>query len=139
MSSGPIDNTKPGVVLVPGAFHTPAHFEVFRAALEEQGYEAYAPRLPTLGQTGVTCIDDAKAVQNAVEKRMDEGKQFIVVAHSYGGIPGCAAVKGFTVHERAAAGKRGGFRSILFIAAFALPEPNDLLAAFGGNKTGDPE
>lgn len=133
MSSGPLDNTKPGIALVPGAFHTPAHFEDFRTALEEQGFETYAPRLPTLGSTGVTCIDDAKALQKAVEKRMDEGKEFVIAAHSYGGIPGCAAVKGFTVRERAAAGKRGGFRAILFIAAFAMPEPNvDLLTAFGG-------
>ncbi|KAI1420365.1 Alpha/beta hydrolase fold-1 [Xylaria sp. FL1777] len=133
MANGNADNTKPGIVLVTGAWHTPVHFEVLRVALEEQGYETYVPRLPTLGRTGLTWKDDAEAVQKAVEKRMDEGKEFVIAAHSYGGIPGCGATKGFTVHDRAAAGKKGGFRAILFIAAFALPEPNlNLLTAFGG-------
>lgn len=128
-----LDNSKPGIVLVTGAWHTPVHFEVLRVALEAEGYETYVPRLPTLGSTGLTWRDDAAAIQKAVEKRMDEGKEFIVAAHSYGGVPGCCATKGFTVHDRAAAGKRGGFRAILFIAAFAIPEPGvDLLTAFGG-------
>jgi len=133
MAANPVDNTKPGIVLVTGAWHTPAHFAVLKEALEAQGYEAYAPRLPTLGTTGLTWEDDAAAIQKAVEKRMDEGKEFVIAAHSYGGIPGCAATKGYTVHDRVAAGKRGGFRAILFIAAFTIPEPGlDLLTAFGG-------
>ncbi|KAI1123264.1 Alpha/beta hydrolase fold-1 [Nemania abortiva] len=128
-----IDNSKPGIVLVTGAWHAPVHFEILQLALQAQGYETYVPRLPTLGQTGLTWKDDSRAIQKAVEKRMDEGKEFIIAAHSYGGIPGCGATKGFTVHDRAAAGKKGGFRAILFIAAFAIPEPGlDLLTAFGG-------
>ncbi|KAI0405053.1 alpha/beta-hydrolase [Xylaria palmicola] len=133
MAISPVDNTKPGIVLVTGAWHTPTHFEVLRLALEAQGYETHVPRLPTLGATGLTWKDDARAIQKAVEKRMDDGKEFVIAAHSYGGVPGCGATKGFTVHDRAAAGKRGGFRAILFIAAFALPEPGkDLLTVFGG-------
>ncbi|KAI0973413.1 alpha/beta-hydrolase [Xylaria arbuscula] len=133
MKFSAVDNTKPGVVLVTGAWHTPVHFEVLRVALEEQGYETYVPRLPTLGRTGLTWKDDAETIQQTVEKRMNEGKEFVIAAHSYGGVPGCGATKGFTVHDRAAAGKKGGFRSILFIAAFAIPKPGlDLLTAFGG-------
>ncbi|KAI0201685.1 alpha/beta-hydrolase [Astrocystis sublimbata] len=133
MTIVPIDNPKPGIVLVTGAWHTPTHFEALRVALEAQGYETCVPRLPTLGATGLTWKDDALAVQQAVEKRMDEGKEFIIAAHSYGGIPGCGATKAFTIHDRAAAGKKGGFRAILFIAAFVIPEPGlDLLTAFGG-------
>jgi hypothetical protein len=126
-------NTKPGIVLVTGAWHTPVHFEILRAALEARGYETYVPRLPTLGTTGLTWKDDAAAVQQIVEKRMDEGKEFVIAAHSYGGIPGCGATKGYTIHDRAAASKKGGFRAILFISAFTIPEPGlDLLTAFGG-------
>ncbi|KAJ8120358.1 hypothetical protein ONZ43_g2916 [Nemania bipapillata] len=133
MTSDPVDNTKPGIVLVTGAWHTPVHFEVLKDALQAQGYETYVPRLPTLGNTGLTWKEDALAIQKAVETRMDEGKEFVIAAHSYGGIPGCGATKGFTVQDRAVAGKKGGFRSILFIAAFAIPEPGlDLLTAFGG-------
>lgn len=133
MASDPVDSTKPGIVLVTGAWHTPIHFEILRAALQAQGYETYVPRLPTLGNTGLTWRDDATAIQRAVEARMDEGKEFIVAAHSYGGIPGCGATKGYTVQDRSAVGKKGGFRAVLFIAAFAIPEPGlDLLTAFGG-------
>lgn len=128
-----IDDTKPGIVLVTGAWHVPEHFAVLQHALEARGYETYAPRLPTLGSTSLTWKDDAAAIQQAVVKRMDEGKEFIIAAHSYGGVPGCAATKGYTVHDRSKAGKKGGFRAVLFIAAFAIPEPGlDLLTAFGG-------
>ncbi|KAI1194038.1 alpha/beta-hydrolase [Nemania serpens] len=133
MAIGVPDNAKPGIVLVTGAWHTPVHFEILKLALEAQGYETYVPRLPTLGRTGLTWKDDARAIQKIVEKRMDQGKEFVIAAHSYGGIPGCGATKGYTVKDRAAAGKKGGFRSILFIAAFAIHEPGlDLLTAFGG-------
>ncbi|KAI1177116.1 Alpha/beta hydrolase fold-1 [Nemania sp. FL0916] len=132
--TAPIDTSKPGIVLVTGAWHVPAHFDVLRAALSAQGYEVHVPRLPTLSATGLTWLDDARTIQSAVEKRMDDtGKEFVIAAHSYGGVPGCAATKGYTVPERAKEGKRGGFRGILFIAAFALPNPDvDLLTAFGG-------
>ncbi|KAI1321236.1 alpha/beta-hydrolase [Xylariaceae sp. FL0255] len=126
-------NEKPGIVLVTGAWHVPAHFDVQKAALEAKGYETYVPRLATLGKTGLTWKEDAECIQAIVESRMDEGKEFVIAAHSYGGVPACAATKGFTVAERAEQGKKGGFRAILFIAAFALPEPDkDLLTSFGG-------
>ncbi|KAI1474846.1 hypothetical protein K445DRAFT_25976 [Daldinia sp. EC12] len=64
---------------------------------------------------------------------MDNGREFLILCHSYGGIPGCAATDGFTVEERKNSGKKGGFRAILFIAAFAMPRTGmDLLQSLKG-------
>lgn len=51
---------------------------------------------------------------------MNEGKEIILVAHSYGGIPGCASIEGQTVAERSARGEVGGISCVFFIASFAL-------------------
>ncbi|KAI8958754.1 hypothetical protein F5Y11DRAFT_359783 [Daldinia sp. FL1419] len=64
---------------------------------------------------------------------MDNGKEFIIVCHSYGGVPGCAATKGFTVEERKHNGKKGGFRAILFMAAFSVSRAGmNILQCLGG-------
>lgn len=41
--------TKPGVVLVHGAWHTPWHFANVKAELESKGYIVEAPALPSVG------------------------------------------------------------------------------------------
>ncbi|KAI2633164.1 hypothetical protein GGS26DRAFT_555509 [Hypomontagnella submonticulosa] len=125
---------KPAILFVSGAWHTPAHYAPFTAKLEAQGYEVFVPQLPTCGgKAGTTWKDDVPFLHSIVEPHMDLGKEFIVVCHSYGGIPGCTATKGYTVEERQQAEKKGGFRSILFVAAFAMPGPGlNILQCLGG-------
>jgi hypothetical protein len=66
----------------------------------------------------------------------DAGQEVVIIGHSYGGVPACAATQGQSVSERAAEGKKGGFRSIIYMAGFAIPERGkDLLQTFGGSWT----
>jgi len=51
---------------------------------------------------------------------MDAGKEIVLIAHSYGGTPSCAAVEGQTIAERSARGEKGGIKSILFISALLV-------------------
>jgi hypothetical protein len=51
---------------------------------------------------------------------MNDGKELVIVAHSYGGTPGCVAVEGLTTAERSAWGGTGGIRVILFISAILV-------------------
>lgn len=65
--------------------------------------------------------------------KFEQGKEIIIVGHSYGGIPATAATEGQGVAERAQRGERGGFKAMLFFAGFAIAKKGmDLLTSFGG-------
>ncbi|KAI0104539.1 Alpha/beta hydrolase fold-1 [Daldinia grandis] len=126
--------SKPAIIIVTGAFQRPDHYHSLKVKLEARGYEVFIPLLASCGpQVGITWKDDVALIRKTVEPHMDNGKEFIVVCHSYGGMPGCAATSGFTVDERKSNGKRGGFRAILFMAAFAVPQAGmNILQCLGG-------
>ncbi|KAI1374421.1 Alpha/beta hydrolase fold-1 [Hypoxylon crocopeplum] len=129
-----MSTAKPAIILAHGAWHSPAHYNPFKTTLEAEGYEVFIPALPSrTDQPGVTWREDVAFIHALVEPHMDAGKEFVIACHSYGGIPGCVATKGYTVGERRKEGKNGGFRAILFVAAFAVPRAGmDLLGCFQG-------
>jgi len=58
---------------------------------------------------------------------LDDGKEVVVVGHSYGGLPAYLCTEGQSIAERTAAGKKGGVRSVVFLCAFAIPEKGSYL------------
>lgn len=133
--------SKPTVLIVHGAWHEPQPaYEPLKLQIESLGYECYMPKLPTAGGDevrGVTWEADVQAILEVALPLFDQGKEVVLVAHSYGGVPSCIATRGLGVQERAAKGKSGGFRQIIFIAAFAIPAKGmDVLATFGGKWPG---
>lgn len=78
--------------------------------------------LATVGghNPAATHLDDVAAIHEVALPLMNEGREIILVPHSYGGIPGCASIEGQTVAERTARGEKGGISSVFFIASFAL-------------------
>ena len=61
----------------------------------------------------------------------EQGKDVVLVLHSFGGVPGCAAAGPFLRSVRKKQEKEGGIMAVLFIAAFAIPKGKDLLHALG--------
>ena len=51
------------------------------------------------------------------EKLADEGKNVILLAHSYGGVPVTESTKGLRKEERQAQGKKGGVVSLAYMTA----------------------
>ncbi|KAK3935772.1 Alpha/beta hydrolase fold-1 [Diplogelasinospora grovesii] len=132
--ASPAEN-KPTFLLVTGAWHQPAFYQPTKDALTALGYECVVPQMKAQGpdSAGVTWEADVSAIMEAATPLFEAGKEVVLIAHSYGGIPGTAVTKGQGVAERAAQGKRGGFHSIIFVAAFAIPQRGlDLLQTFGG-------
>ena len=59
--------------------------------------------------------DDADYIAKEVGKLADEGKDVIVVPHSYGGVPTSQSTKGLGKEEREKAGKKGGIVNIAYM------------------------
>jgi pimeloyl-ACP methyl ester carboxylesterase len=131
--------SKPLIVLVHGAWHRPTHYLRLISHLRDLGYDVVAPALPTTGFKSMVARksvpDDVEAIQQALAAPLEAGRDVVVVAHSYGGIPATDAVMGRTVHERRGQGLHGGVKCIIYMAAFAPPARGLSLFDMIGLKT----
>ncbi|KAF5000101.1 hypothetical protein FDECE_11287 [Fusarium decemcellulare] len=126
---------KPVLLVVTGAWHPPKCYEGLQNELKSLGYDCVVPKMPTIGvdSHGVTWEADKAKILETAEPFFAEGREVVLIAHSYGGIPATAATQGQGTHERAEQGLKGGFHSIMFMAAFAIPVKGwDLITTFGG-------
>ncbi|MCJ1415118.1 hypothetical protein MMC32_001449 [Xylographa parallela] len=66
---------------------------------------------------------------------INEGKDVILVAHSYSGMPSAAAAVGLSKAERTAAGQPGGIIGLIWVAAI-IAHPGDSLKTLMGGQFG---
>ncbi|KAI1453566.1 Alpha/beta hydrolase fold-1 [Annulohypoxylon moriforme] len=115
------DSPKRGIIFSGGAFHSAHFFDAVKQRLEDA--KIFDPVLvsahPSLGNNsrGKTLLDDVEALRAQMKPYVDTGTEFIIMGHSYGGFPGFAATKDWTVEQRAAVGMKGGVRAVVFNAA----------------------
>ncbi|KIL95744.1 hypothetical protein FAVG1_00482 [Fusarium avenaceum] len=122
-----MSSSYPVLVLVHGAWHHPSHYKLLVEACRNEGFQdIVAPRNPTSGSieqvVGKTYLDDVQVIQEAITPFLDAGRELVLVAHSYGGVPAASSLQGNTVQERAEKGLKGGIRGLASIAAFLLPQ-----------------
>ncbi|KAI1113849.1 Alpha/beta hydrolase fold-1 [Nemania sp. NC0429] len=124
----------PTIFFVPGAWHKPWVFDTVRSVLSDRGYETDALELATAGSedAAIGVLDDTAKIRDALSNIVDAGKDALVVAHSYGGVPTSSAVEGLSKEQRAAEGKPGGIIMLLYLAAFTCPAGSTLLQVAGG-------
>ena len=114
--------TKPTVLIVPGGWHVPIHYDPLTKILSSHGFPAVALLLPTAGASDKDLYDDIAYISSQFQELVEEGgKEVIVVVHSYGGIPGPSAARPFVRKERAQQGKEGGVIGVLYISSWAMP------------------
>ena len=116
--------SKPSIILVPGSFSLPELYDPIVKGVAAKGYEIMALHLPTIGlKTGPregappTMYEDAAFIAEEVEKLVDEGKDVVLIAHSYGGIPATESTKGLGKEERLKDGKKGGVVALGYMTA----------------------
>lgn len=61
--------------------------------------------------------DDVRAIQYQMAPYINQGREFIIIGHGYGGYPAFASTQNWTVSVRQAAGLDGGVRGLVFFAA----------------------
>ncbi|KAJ4294977.1 hypothetical protein N0V90_006985 [Kalmusia sp. IMI 367209] len=116
--------SKPTIVLVPGAWHSPEIYAKVVDVLNGYGYPTVSLPLASVGATPahLDFDGDVKAIRDCLTKLVNEEKDVVLVTHSYTGMPGAEAPVGLGKKEREAAGLKGGVIRLVFIMAFAMPE-----------------
>jgi pimeloyl-ACP methyl ester carboxylesterase len=131
--------TKPSIVLVGGSFATPAVYDLVVSRLKDSGFDVEVPQLPSIGRREgepPTLADDVAHVHSVLEHKADEGKDVLIIGHSYGGIPTTEAIQGLSKADREKQGKEGGVVRILYTTA-VLPELGQTAAEFFGGGFAD--
>lgn len=87
----------PTLVFVPGSWHLPSCYDKVTKVLQEKhNLKCTSFNLPsTNGDPAATFKDDVDAARKTIAKEIDQGRNVVVIAHSYGGMVGNSAIKGF--------------------------------------------
>lgn len=127
--------SQPTLVFSLGAWSTPAVFDGVRARLGALGFPSECPTYPSAGAEPPykSLEDDVSTLRRVLVAFTDQGKDIIIVAHSYGGVVASSAVEGLAKSTRAERGKQGGVIKVVYVAAFALDKGQSLLGLLGGN------
>jgi alpha-beta hydrolase superfamily lysophospholipase len=113
--------SKPSILLITGSFALPEFYSNIVSAITSKGYEIRALHSPTVSrQDGPrgdppSMYDDAAFIAKETEKLADEGKDVILLPHSYGGVPTTQSTKGLSKDEREKQGKKGGIVRIAYM------------------------
>lgn len=123
------------LVFIPGAWHGPEYYGTLIAQLQKHGYDAETLHLPSAGRDfAANAYDDAAFIQQTTARLADQGKDLVLIMHSYGGVPGTESAKGLLKKDRLAEGKQGGIVALVYIAAFLLPEGVSVFDSLGGGE-----
>lgn len=131
----PINMSKPTMVFFAGAFADPSCFDTFSKHLQQAGHPTAYAYVPSLNSSDPTTVSASQDAQLTREKYLlpllDEGKDVVVFAHSYGGVVGGAAATGLSKASRSAEGKPGGIIGLIYCVGNVVGEGETLLQAVG--------
>ena len=128
--------SKPTVVIVPGGWHSSNAYEDFASSLQKAGYPTAITKLLSLNPQDPSkcdCRSDAASVREQLLPLLEnDGKDVIILCHSYGGIPAGGAAYGLSKSARNHRGKTGGVLGLIYLTAFVVPEGESLVNYLGG-------
>lgn len=133
-------NDKPVILIIPGSFSNASQYYALVDKIRNLGYETFVNQLPSTGRHApeepASLQDDAVFFSSIIEKLADQGKDIVVVMHSYGGVVGTEAVKGVAKAERQKSGKLGGVIKLVYVTAIVLPVGYSVLGEQGDPPPG---
>jgi pimeloyl-ACP methyl ester carboxylesterase len=116
---------KPTIAIASGAWSKGLAFTKLTEHLTADGYEVTALDNPSVGRRDpdppATLADDVANFRNAITKLVDDGKDVVVIAHSYGGMVATEGAKDLSKEDRKAAGSEGGIVCLLYLAGIVAP------------------
>jgi pimeloyl-ACP methyl ester carboxylesterase len=126
---------KPTILIIHGAWHTPAHYEGLKTHLESLGYPVELPALPTCNNDippTITINDDIALARSIAKSLVSSGKRVVCLMHSYGGVIGTAALSGLAPSSPSSP----GLIALVYMTAFIPHESQSLTSMFA--DTGPP-
>ena len=112
------------IIFVTGHWHTSFHAQPLLKVLRDRDATAQAVQLASVGrkEPRPEFKDDVSLIRDAVQAELDNGKDVLLVLHSYAGMPGAEAT-----NQLIASGAldrvngKGQLIRVLFIAAYVFP------------------
>ncbi|KAA8641981.1 hypothetical protein EYZ11_004253 [Aspergillus tanneri] len=114
----------PAIIITPGAWHTPRHYQRLIDRLSQHNYPAIGVRLPSVNSSPPlhTWEQDAQAVRGAIMEKLNGGLDVVAVSHSFGGIIMSEAVKGLGKASRQKQGFSTGILRLVYMCSMAIPQ-----------------
>ena len=128
--------TKPTIFLVHGAWHGPECWKFVVPKLEAQGYKCIAPQMIFANQALPTIKLAIDQAQEIIEGEVSQGRDVVVVVHSFGGAVGGSAVNGYT--EKNPAKLKQGWGKVIglcYVCAFMPAAGKSLIEMVGSRDT----
>lgn len=127
-------DNKPTIIIIGGAFHTPASYSKLASALRATGFEVHVPRLPTCNEArppNADLADDTNLIRSYIESLVLAGRIVVPIGHSYGAQVMTNALCGLGLETRSSQGLKGGVSNLIYMAGYILPEG---ISTFDKNK-----
>ena len=130
--------TKLTILVLPGAWLHPSTYDTFISRLQHLSFPTVYASYPSLDPSNPATADaanDAVAVLKGTLLPLiaDEGKDVVIVMHSYGGVPGSAAARGLSKAQRSRERKKGGVVGLIHVSGFVLPGGASVADGQGGS------
>ena len=113
--------SKPSIVIIPGSFSFASSYYELVDEIQQLGCEAFVNNLPSATRNPpeqpASLHDDAVFFRSIINDLADQGKNVIVLGHSYGGVVAIESVEGLGAVDRKARGLGGGVVRLVFLAA----------------------
>lgn len=126
----------PVIVFVPGACGTPSGFDQLLPYLEDAGFSTHPGAYPSCNPSNpatATCQSDIASLRESILLPLvQQGREVVVVAHSYGGVVAGAAAKDLDKQTRETQAQPGSIIGLIYVAGNITLDGEPLLEAVGG-------
>lgn len=134
-SSSDGEEGRTSLVLSHGAFQTQYHYHLYLDAIRKtiEFDRVIVPEQLSAGSAPpVNCFEiDVASIHTAITTELRQGRDVLLVAHSYGGIPGCEALAGIPQSPAENDGKPvGRILGIVFVSAFVAEQGQSLITSY---------
>ncbi|PKY06593.1 alpha/beta-hydrolase [Aspergillus campestris IBT 28561] len=110
-------SSRPTLVFIPGSWHRPTCYDPIIKLLEPK-LRCVTVSLPsTAYNPEATFKDDIDAARDVISTETSTGRNVVVIAHSYGGMVGNSAIKGFTGPKDADDDRPGSVIGLILVAS----------------------
>ncbi|KAM0254980.1 hypothetical protein ACHAQJ_006208 [Trichoderma viride] len=128
-----ISSPKPHILIIPGGWHPVSCMDDFVKSLQAAGFPAQVVPTRSVGTRDVTVQDDEAQVKALLTPLIDQGRDVVIIGHSYGGMVATGVIAGLDKRRRDAQGLKGGVLGVIYLTAF-VPLQHETLAQMSGGE-----